>query len=753
MGDDYTQETLQLVKPSAIINISKKILSRAEQEVLEMGLSFVPGVAMDFTKIKLEVMEFFRKVRLRWFFKDATDQVSTEASGLRNKSSFCPPNHHVSKNILAFERSVMSSLNVLEKKRPFVPRNITKEHREAIQVLKTQQEAVIRQADKGGAVVLWSKDLYRTEGRNHVYNQEWYRRITHDPTIQIQNEVGRLVNAAKEAGILGPKESEYLVKQHPRTPHLYFLPKVHKDPKIPPGRPIVSGCDSVFEPISKFVDVFLKPLVVQVPSYLRDTMDFINKVEGLAFDPSCQLLASMDVSSLYTQIPQQDGLDVMELYLDRRPRPHRVPTELIISFATVALKKNFFTFEDEMFLQIKGSAMGCPFAPEMAILYMGQYEEKYVLNNNPYGGCIGQWLRYIDDVWCVWNGTSTQLEEFHVWLNDRSPDIKFSLSYHERSLPFLDVEISVKDNVLSCSLFQKKTDKNNALHYKSYHPRSLRDNLPYGQYLRVRRNCSTIQQFELHGQGLTSKLKERGYPHKLLKHSMKRARWTPREHLLEKRPRLATERMVCVSTFGPHTNQLQNIIKKSWHLVQEILPDIGAPLFALKKNRSIGEMITSTRPPPKRDSQTTIFGTNPVKGHRKCGTCSVCDLTIEGSLFTDGNKFWRHNEHTNCKTKYTVYAIQCPCKKLYIGKTTQEVRQRIIQHRSRINNKNMTAPLVSHFLQQKHSCIDIRWTVLAVIRGGTGDPDLRLSQKEAYLILKFDTSNSGLNEMSETASL
>lgn len=34
----------------------------------------------------------------------------------------------------------------------------------------------------------------------------------------------------------------------------------------------------------------------------------------------------------------------------------------------------------------------------------------------------------------------------------------------------------------------------------------------------------------------------------------------------------------------------------------------------------------------------------------------------------------------------------------YILKTNQEIRQQVIQHRSRIRTKVMTAPLVSHFL-------------------------------------------------------
>lgn len=73
----------------------------------------------------------------------------------------------------------------------------------------------------------------------------------------------------------------------------------------------------------------------------------------------------------------------MELYLDSRVRPHRVPTAFILKLAAVALRKNYFKFEDSLYMQAKGTAMGCPYAPEMAVFFMAQFEERFLANNNP----------------------------------------------------------------------------------------------------------------------------------------------------------------------------------------------------------------------------------------------------------------------------------------------------------------------------------------------------------------------------------
>ena len=66
----------------------------------------------------------------------------------------------------------------------------------------------------------------------------------------------------------------------------YVLPKIHKelDSKLPLGylgRPIVSGCGSLTENISAYVDSILKPHMESLPSYVKETSDFITKIHDL----------------------------------------------------------------------------------------------------------------------------------------------------------------------------------------------------------------------------------------------------------------------------------------------------------------------------------------------------------------------------------------------------------------------------------------------------------------------------------------
>ena len=77
---------------------------------------------------------------------------------------------------------------------------------------------------------------------------------------------------------------------------LYLLPKIHKIDKkvlvallkgqcslrkIPPGRPIISQCGTPTENIGHYCDHFLVPIVQKQDSYIKDTADFIQKIESL----------------------------------------------------------------------------------------------------------------------------------------------------------------------------------------------------------------------------------------------------------------------------------------------------------------------------------------------------------------------------------------------------------------------------------------------------------------------------------------
>ena len=129
-----------------------------------------------------------------------------------------------------------------------------------------------------------------------------------------------------------------------------MLPKVHKPNN--PGRPVISSVNSHTEKLSAYVDEFLIPLAQALSSHIRDTTDFIIRLKNLDRVPENSILATSDVSSLYTNIDTDDGLAIIEeeLTKTRQTQPSaKTPTCLLEK----VLKLNNFAFDNHNFIQVK----------------------------------------------------------------------------------------------------------------------------------------------------------------------------------------------------------------------------------------------------------------------------------------------------------------------------------------------------------------------------------------------------------------
>lgn len=109
-------------------------------------------------------------------------------------------------------------------------------------------------------------------------------------------------------------------KSSPQGAVFYTVPKIHKNLNRPPGRPIVSTRGTVLEPLSTYIDSYLRPLLSRTPSFLRDTTDFLRVLKSCSAMASEEaiLLVTLDVRSLYTSIPQSAAFDTVKVSLQSR---------------------------------------------------------------------------------------------------------------------------------------------------------------------------------------------------------------------------------------------------------------------------------------------------------------------------------------------------------------------------------------------------------------------------------------------------
>ncbi|KAK2552411.1 hypothetical protein P5673_026493 [Acropora cervicornis] len=182
----------------------------------------------------------------------------------------------------------------------FQRNNLNKHERKALMRLHDNKNIIIKPAHKGGATVILNTENYITEAIRQLSNTEYYRKVAKDYTPDHENQIKQCINKLVDNGDLGklPKATDS------RAQIFYMLPKVHKPNN--PGRPVVSSINSHMEKLSAYMDQFLRPLAEKLLPHIKDTTDLIKRL------PENCILATLDVSSLYTNIDTNEGLTIVE---------------------------------------------------------------------------------------------------------------------------------------------------------------------------------------------------------------------------------------------------------------------------------------------------------------------------------------------------------------------------------------------------------------------------------------------------------
>ena len=88
--------------------------------------------------------------------------------------------------------------------------------RRAISLSMLKVPIVIKPADKGGAVVVWDRNLYLQETTKQLSDTHFYHQIDRDVTERHQREISSVVTQATTTGDLPPK-AKHLTVDQPRT--------------------------------------------------------------------------------------------------------------------------------------------------------------------------------------------------------------------------------------------------------------------------------------------------------------------------------------------------------------------------------------------------------------------------------------------------------------------------------------------------------------------------------------------------------
>ncbi|CAJ0921105.1 unnamed protein product [Ranitomeya imitator] len=322
--------------------------------------------------------------------------------------------------------------------------------------------------------------------------------------------------------------------------------------------------------------------------------------------------------------------------------------------------------------------MGAACAPSFAGLFLGFWERGVFGGDGPRDvDHVQCWLRYIDDLFIIWQGTEIQLQDFMQQLNINNFNIKLTYFASKNSINFLDINISVdQDLFLQTDVYRKPTSTNSLLHARSSHPYSTIKAIPVGQFLRMRRICSSESKFQFQANDLRTRFLERGYAKQCIKAGYNRAKSCIRDELLRPKPKTTNRENQTrfISTYNGQWQDMRACISKHWDVLKtdatlaKNLTDV--PLMTPRRSKNLGDLLMSSHYVPAIDRRGPFFNTGgPIKGCFSCGNCIACKNIVRATTFqsVDGTRQFNILQHITCKTTQVIYYATCTCPKTYIG--------------------------------------------------------------------------------------
>ena len=521
---------------------------------------------------------------------------------------------------------------------------------------------------------------------------------------------------------ISEKVGEYLKTHSIRIPQFYHLIKTHNlplevdnvsqwlDDNGFPVRGIISGVGGPFEKLSGFVDHFLQPGMVKLPTYLRDTKHTLQVIENInnqidngELSLEGVSLITLDIDKMYNTMTKQLARGACSTFLENIQQNHEdnsVSVSSVLNALDTCLKNNFFKFNEKIYHQKKGVGTGVKFAPPYACLGIGDFESLAFSQNNQFSDLLLLWKRFIDDVLGLFRGTEDQFNNFVSWLNSlMRGTVKFKAQISSEQVEFLDLIISKENGRLETNLFVKPTNLQLYLDFRSNHPKHCKVGIIYGQALRIIERCSSIENQNKNLDDLKQKLLDRNYPTNIICRQIDRAKRRNRKDLIfQDRNNISRNKTAdktrLIFTFNKGNPPLQKWLRDAQRL-----------LLRNERAQRIGENMQVTYKQPKnlkslicgvKKIRSDIFEENP--GCSKCHGCHACQVLTESKTFqsTNTKKVYHIRQKMNCDSTYVIYLGTCKrCCGQYVGKTISAFKRHHSGHKQEV--KNSYGGLGHHF--------------------------------------------------------
>ena len=445
-------------------------------------------------------------------------------------------------------------------------------------------------------------------------------------------------------------------------------------------------------------------------------------------------------------------------------------TEAVGVSLKTLLKNHIFKFNNKLYQQNEGGAIGVGIAGDVANLFMVWWDKqlKEKLANNNIIPLL--YSRYVDDIDLVVKPIPQENEDekdkammnkIKEIANTIHPNIKVTVDYpsahHNRRLPVLDTEQWIEevnvDGIIKPQILHshyiKPMSNRQLIHKDSALSDSGKMNILVAELVRVMRNVSRMcqpQELKKHIQYFIHRMQYSSYSQNVRVKIYKKAKQKYdnivknhlngscpmyRNKLWNKEQRNTEKRTKKNSWYGKNTEAVMFIDatpnSKLAIKCQEILTDMNLKIKVVEKSgRSIKSLLCKSYP----------FDRIPCQNN-----CKLCEI----------------NPDINCKLRGVIYRIRCLEDRCiivpenYEGETSRSIGERVGEHLRKYNEKDPKSILYQH-AKEKHNGVlpNINVEIISICRS---DPMLRqvtesvcIRENNPTLNTKSEWGNSNVSQ-------
>jgi len=559
-----------------------------------------------------------------------------------------------------------------------IKNNLNKEEIATLKDFNINKPFKILKCDKNVGTILISNDDEIKLANKILEDNNMYSKTSCDETNNIIEEINKTISKLFNDGHINKSLNDKLIINNPndfKTGKLKIQPKIHK--KEFGIRQIISCLNHPTSLICEAVHNMINPFIKTLKHILQDSQQLIQETNNIRFDSKNINLYSCDFESLYSNIKPDDAIPKICDFLYYETDIFRLNKIDYIGFKEILkliFKFSNFSFNNQHYLQRNGIPMGCICGPSIANLYVYILEKEWL---NKHKDII--YYRFIDDIFIA-SGYKINLLEFKSTFGYLKLNIECN-----KTVTFLDLEITIDkiNNKFKYNLHIKPTNTFGYLLPSSNHPAHIFNNIALSLSKRIRRICSSYNDYLFHSNNLLIQLVKRGYNKSIIKSIINEVGNINRESLIpyNELKNKNNSNFKVFMKFNLSYDFCKNSLCKIFNNIAKDCKFLENKkiMYINTINNNLGSICIDN------------FKLNISKKfkYNKCINidCKVCKFSLNKyfihirNIYNEKAFFLPIRSNSNCESIGIIYIIICiKCNVFYIGESERSVNKRMSEH-------------------------------------------------------------------------